>query len=129
MARTALALHRLGQLLQHELGRMGDLDVTPAEALVLAILRDRGPTAVGELVDLLGHRPSTLTTILDRLSQRRLIVRQVRPDDRRSFLVLLTERGQEEALRSERALAHAETLVLDSLDRDTASAVRSALGT
>lgn len=129
MARTALALHRLGQLLQHELGRIGDLDVTPAEALVLAILRDRGPTAVGELVDLLGHRPSTLTTILDRLSHRRLIVRQVRPDDRRSFLVLLTERGQDEALRSERALAHVEAVVLDSLDRDTASAVRSALGT
>ncbi|MBW3665638.1 MAG: MarR family transcriptional regulator [Actinobacteria bacterium] len=129
MARTALALHRLSQLLQHELGRTGDLDVTPAEVLVLAILRDRGPTSVGELVDLLGHRPSTLTTILDRLSDRRLVVRQVRPDDRRSFLVLLTERGQDEALRSERALAEAEAAMLDSLDRDTASALRSALGT
>jgi DNA-binding MarR family transcriptional regulator len=83
---------------------------------------------VGELVQLLGHRPSTLTTILDRLSDRRLIVRQVRPDDRRSFLVLLTERGQEEALRSERAVARAEQAVLDSLDADTAAAVRSALG-
>ena len=128
MARTALAVHRLGQLLQRELGRIDDLDVTPAEALVLAILRDRGPTSVGELVQLLGHRPSTLTTILDRLSDRRLIVRQVRPDDRRSFLVLLTERGQEEALRSERAVARAEQAVLDSLDADTAAAVRSALG-
>lgn len=126
--RTAFALHRLAERLQRQLATIEDLEVTPAESLVLTALKQRGPTAVGELLDLLGFRPSTLTTVVDRLTDRRLVVRQVRPDDRRSFLVLLTERGQEEARRAEAALALAQQRVLDDLEPALADALRGAFG-
>lgn len=128
MTRTALQIHRLAERLQRELAAIGDLGVTPSETLVLTTLRQRGPTAVGELVELLGYRPSTLTTVLDRLADRRLVVRQVRPDDRRSFLILLTERGQEEAGRAEKALGAAQEAILDDLDPARATALRAAFG-
>lgn len=109
----AAALHRTSGLLTRALGEAVPA-TTPAEALVLAVLHDRGATAVGELVELLGLRPSTCTSILDRMTERKLIVRQVRPDDRRSFLVLLTEAGRRDATTVAARLEElADTLGLD----------------
>lgn len=99
------AAHLIGDHLEHAAGALG---VTQGEAHVLAHLTRHGPTAVGELQRELGHKPSTLTSILDRLERRKLTRRILNPADRRSFTVQLTGAGE----RTGRRL----TAVLDELE-------------
>jgi MarR family transcriptional regulator, organic hydroperoxide resistance regulator len=64
---------------------------------VLALLADGSAHTVGELQRGLGHRPSTLSGILDRLEARGLIRRALNQADRRSFLISLTRGGRDAA--------------------------------
>jgi DNA-binding MarR family transcriptional regulator len=64
---------------------------------VIALLADSGEHPVGELQRGLGHRPSTLTGILDRLEARALVRRELNGADRRSFLISLTRSGRQVA--------------------------------
>ena len=76
---------------------MGRLGLANSEAHVVAYLGSYGPCPVGRLVEVFGHRPSTLTSLLDRLVRRRLVTREVNPEDRRSVLVGLTPEGRRTA--------------------------------
>jgi DNA-binding MarR family transcriptional regulator len=49
---------------------------------------------VGELHRVFGVKRSTLTSILDRLESRRLLRRELDPEDRRSFQLALTPEGR-----------------------------------
>lgn len=73
------------------------LGVEPAEGHLLSYTTLYGPCPVSELSRVFGHKPSTLTGILDRLEKAELLVREPNADDRRSFLVRTTERGSEVA--------------------------------
>ena len=64
---------------------------------MIALLADSGEHPVGELQRGLGHRPSTLTGILDRLEARTLVRRELNGADRRSFLISLTRDGRQVA--------------------------------
>lgn len=70
------------------------LGVSPSEGHLLTFLLSYGPCSVGELLRVLGHKKSTLTSILDRLEERRYLVREINRTDRRSFLVELTAEGK-----------------------------------
>lgn len=102
------ATHRIGLYIQ---GRRPALDATQGEAHVLAHLHGSGPCAIADLHQAFAHRRSTLTSILDRLAARGLLLRKVRPEDRRSFRVSLTPRGRSLAARVHGALARLETAV------------------
>jgi MarR family transcriptional regulator, organic hydroperoxide resistance regulator len=73
---------------------LSDTGVSQGEAHVLALLADGGEHTVGELQRGLGHRPSTLSGILDRLEARDLVRRALNGADRRSFLITLTRHGR-----------------------------------
>jgi DNA-binding MarR family transcriptional regulator len=73
---------------------LADSGVSQGEAHVLALLADGGEHTVGDLQRGLAHRPSTLSGILDRLEQRKLVRRTLNAADRRSFLVKLTGSGR-----------------------------------
>lgn len=73
------------------------IGVTLAEAQALAELGEAPSPTVGELAALLGHRPSTLTSVLDRLERRGLARRELAPQDRRTFAVVLTPAGRRAA--------------------------------
>ena len=75
------------------LDRVPGLQVTQAEAHVLVHLATHGPRTVAQIHAMFGHKRSTLTSILDRLVERDLIVRHVSEADRRSFVVQLTPAG------------------------------------
>ena len=87
---THVTLHALSVRLAH-------LDLTPAEQNVLAVLADGTRRAVGDVAAETGSRPTTLTSVLDRLERRRLLRRRLDPADRRSFLVTLTPAGRRAA--------------------------------
>lgn len=102
------ATHRIGIYLA-ALGRLG---LSQGEAHILAHLASGGPATIAQLHAALAHRRSTLTSILDRLVERGLIVRDVSPADRRSFIVTTTRRGRQAARRVHRHLEDLERAVL-----------------
>lgn len=120
-AREALGLalipeiHRATHAIGLALAANPDLDVTQAEAHVLAHLHESGDARISELHTRFGHRRSTLTSVLDRLEQRALVRRTTDPGDRRSFVVTLTRAGRGAAAAVHRALAAIEEEAFASL--------------
>lgn len=70
------------------------LAIGVGEARALFIISFQESCTVGELGRLMSHKSSTLSSILNRLDQRGLIVRQTYSRDRRSFEVTLSEKGK-----------------------------------
>ncbi len=111
-----LALHRATHatlhLLTHELA---DLDLTASEINALANLADDKPRAVSQLAAEVGARPSTLTSVLDRLERRGHISRGTLAGDRRSVLIELTDSGRATAAAIRDAITHIEHRALGDL--------------
>jgi DNA-binding MarR family transcriptional regulator len=90
-----LALHRATHATLHALAvRLAGLNLSASEINVLAILADGRSRSVGELASDTATKPTTLTSVLDRLVRRDYVTRDLDPADRRSFLVSLTADGR-----------------------------------
>ncbi len=72
---------------------MREFGLSGKDAHLLAYLAFYGPCTVRELRTVFGHKPSTLTSILDRLENEQLIVRKAQPGDRRTFQIACTRKG------------------------------------
>jgi MarR family transcriptional regulator, organic hydroperoxide resistance regulator len=108
-----LALHRATHATLNALTtRLADLDLPAADINVLANLADGVPRTVGALATATATKPSTLTSLLDRLTRRGLVVREPDPADRRSFVVVLTPAGRAVAERAAAAVAGLERQAL-----------------
>jgi MarR family transcriptional regulator, organic hydroperoxide resistance regulator len=108
-----LALHRATHATLHALtARLADLDLPAADINVLANMADGAGRTVGALAAATATRPSTLTSLLDRLTRRGYLMRQSDPADRRSFVVLLTPDGLAAAQRAAEAIAALERQAL-----------------
>jgi MarR family transcriptional regulator, organic hydroperoxide resistance regulator len=95
--------------------RLADLDLTPSEINALANLADGRARSIGELVADTATKPTTLTSVLDRLVRRGYVVRQLDPADRRSFLVSLTDDGRQVAGAARAAMRDLERAVLATI--------------
>jgi DNA-binding MarR family transcriptional regulator len=104
-----------------------DLDLTPSEINALANLADGRGRTVSELGAAAGTRPTTLTSVLDRLERRGHITRGARPGDRRAVLIELTSSGQRAATTIRQAIADLEHRALDGLPYDAVAGLRAAL--
>jgi DNA-binding MarR family transcriptional regulator len=110
------ALHRATHVTLHVLAaRLSGLGLTASEQNVLAVLADGRARAVGELAHDTGTRPTTLTSVLDRLERRGYLARELDPADRRSFLVLLTGSGRRAAGTVQAAVDELEQSVRDQV--------------
>lgn len=107
------AAHLIGVYVERSADELG---ITQAEAHVLAELHRHGPTQIATLHREFGHKRSTLTSILDRLERRKLIRRELNPDDRRSFVIHLTASGTRAASRVTDALDELERSPRRALD-------------
>jgi DNA-binding MarR family transcriptional regulator len=120
------ASHQIAAYLSHELA---DLGVGQAEAHVLVRLA-QGATSPNELHRLFGHKRSTLTSVLDRLESRGYSRREIHPEDRRSFLISLTEDGKTAAATAAGAVDRLQqkvTAATSPSDRAGLAAVVAAL--
>jgi DNA-binding MarR family transcriptional regulator len=104
-----------------------DLDLTASEINALAILGDGRGRTITELGSAAGTRPTTLTSVLDRLERRGHITRGTRPRDRRVVVVELTRSGSLAAATIGRALVEIETRALDGLPAETVTAFHTVL--
>ena len=113
MTRLALVLdihratHRIGLFIQrHARG------LTQAEAHILCHLHEFPNSTVGDLHRAFAHKRSTLTSVLDRLEDRKLIRRNPSAKDRRSFVIRMTGAGKKRAASVHRRLELLEAAVL-----------------
>ena len=113
--RVIPSLHRATHRIALHLERHPALGVTQAEAHILAHLSDPAEATVAELHRALAHRRSTLTSILDRLESRGLIVREASSRDRRSVVVRLTRAGRALARKVHASLQELESEALRAL--------------
>jgi MarR family transcriptional regulator, organic hydroperoxide resistance regulator len=85
--------------------RLTDENLSASEINVLANLADGQFRSVGELAADAGVKPTTLTSILDRLGKRGYLARELDLGDRRSFMVHLTPEGAKAAERASAAMS------------------------
>lgn len=102
MLELARAAHATSRVLA---ARLADENLSPSEVNVLANLADGQFRSVGELAGAAGVKPTTLTSILDRLGKRGYLTRELDLADRRSFVVHLTPEGVQAAQRASGAMA------------------------
>jgi DNA-binding MarR family transcriptional regulator len=107
------ATHRIGLYVDE----LREQQLTQGEAHILALLAESSSLTVAELHRGLAHKRSTLTSILDRLSDRGLITRRVGESDRRTFVVALTSKGRKLAKRVYRHLKELEKRVQRQVKR------------
>lgn len=88
------AIHRASHAIAAFVDAEDKLEVTQAEAHILAHLAARGALSVGQIYVAFGHKRSTLTSILNRLEDRALVTCTVHETDKRSFLIALTPSGE-----------------------------------
>lgn len=122
VAELQAAVHRVLAQLGAELE---PLDLTHAECNALHQLGE--PQTVRALQHATGQRPSTLTSVLDRLERRGLVRRELTPDDRRSFTVALTEPGEAVAAEVDRAFAAVDAAIAEAVGAKDLAACRRVL--
>ncbi len=123
-----LALHRATHATLQVLGaELAGLDLTASEINALANLADGRGRTVSELGAAVGTRPSTLTSVLDRLERRGHITRGIRPGDRRAVLIELTASGRLTASTIRQAVAGLEQRALGGLPAEAITGLRAGL--
>jgi MarR family transcriptional regulator, organic hydroperoxide resistance regulator len=114
-----LALQRATHATLHLIAtELVNLDLTASEINALANLADGQGRTVSQLGSAVGARPTTLTSVLDRLERRGHITRGTLAGDRRSVLIELTDSGRAAAALISQTLAGLENRALDGLPRD-----------
>lgn len=120
------ATHATLQVLATELV---DLDLTASEINALANLADGRGRTISELGKAVGVRPTTLSSVLDRLERRGHITRGTRPGDRRAVVVELTSAGREAATAIRESITRIEHRALGGLPAGELAVLRQALET
>ena len=102
------ATHRIGLYLAGLRDDLRDEGLSQGEAHILALLATAGPSTIAHLHRGLAHKRSTLTSILDRLTERGFVTRAVGAADRRTFVITPTAKGRQIARRVHRHLTDLE---------------------
>lgn len=71
-----------------------ELGLTPPQFDIICTLGNTNGMSMGELAERTLVTKGTMTGIIDRLEQKGLVRREVPPDNRRSFTIVLTPEGQ-----------------------------------
>lgn len=123
VARLQVALARSSRLLRET--ATGGL--TPTQLAVLGALLREGPRQLTELAAIERINPTLLSRVVGRLEDDGLVSRSATEQDRRAYLVSITDEGRKltEGIRHDRCLALAQRLA--HLDSDHLDALFAAL--
>jgi MarR family transcriptional regulator, organic hydroperoxide resistance regulator len=123
-----LEIQRAAHAIMHVLAaELADLDLTASEINALANLADGRGRTVSELGAAAGTRPTTMTSVLDRLERRGQISRGSLPGNRRAVLIELTPTGRRTAATIRQAIADLERRALSGLPAGAITGLRAAL--
>jgi len=93
-------------------------DITPRQFGVLMALLQEGPMAAAALADRICCDRNTLSEMLKRMAERKLISKKNNPDDRRSIQVQITVKGKNALMAVVPAAARLQELMLAPLSPD-----------
>src|SRR5580658_266713 len=97
--------------------RLGVLELAPADAGILRLLRVASGLSQQELAAKLQIHPSRLVAILDNLERRGLVERRANPDDRRLYSIHLTKDGGETLEKIGKVAREHQDALLSALNR------------
>ena len=98
--------------------RLGVLQLTPADAGILRLLRIAAGISQQELSEKLRIHPSRLVAILDNLERRQLVERKPNAEDRRLYSLHLTKDGGEILERIGKVAREHQDALLSALSGD-----------
>lgn len=105
-------IHKASRQIGLHLTRPADAEgVGTAEGHLLSYLRSYGPSSIRTLLQVFGHKPSTMTSMLERMVALGLVTRDVSEEDRRVVRVGLTRKGMGAADRLRRKLRALEDAI------------------
>jgi DNA-binding MarR family transcriptional regulator len=93
-----------------------DLTFARYEALVLLYFSRSGALPLGKMGDRLMLHPTSVTNIIDRLEEHRLVRRTPHPTDRRTVLAEITDEGRDVVMRATKAVAGGAALGMGGLN-------------
>jgi DNA-binding MarR family transcriptional regulator len=98
--------------------RLGVLELTPADAGILRLLRAAAGLSQQELAGRLKIHPSRLVAILDNLEKRGFVERKANLDDRRLYSLHLTQAGAETLEKIGSVAREHQDALLSSISRE-----------
>ncbi|WP_161606102.1 MarR family winged helix-turn-helix transcriptional regulator [Microlunatus speluncae] len=107
--------------------QLGQAGLTPARTHLLMELHQRGPVTQQTLAAALQVSPRNVTSLVDGLVESGHATRERHPDDRRAFLVTLTELGATAAAAMDRDHAQLARDLFGSLPADDRAAAARTL--
>jgi DNA-binding MarR family transcriptional regulator len=103
------------------------LDITAAQFVVFnSIAKGRG-SSIGELCRVLGYDSGAMTRLLDRIERKGLVRRVANPDDRRSYLIELTEESAALVPKARRLVQKVFGTLLQGFSDREAATLKSSL--
>ena len=103
------------------------LDITTAQFVVFNSIARSGGSTIGELCRVIGYDSGAMTRLLDRIEKKGLIRRVANPDDRRSFLVELTEESTALVPKARRKVQAVFAMLLQGFGERDAAALKASL--
>lgn len=99
---------------------LSNLGLTPGQgqARILYNLLQKDHITQKELADKCGIETATMSRNIDKLEDMGFLLRENNPDCRRSFLIVLTEKGIIEAEEIKKVFRHFEELVCDGMTEE-----------
>lgn len=104
-----------------------DTGLTLGQPKVLDYLKDHDGAVQKEIASACHIEPASLTSVLNGMEKKQLIIRKMKKDNRRSFSVYLTENGLEYANRIKGEFEKIEKGVLDGFTQDEEAALQDYL--
>lgn len=115
------------QILGPKLQKLG-LTVGEGQGRTLLNLRQKGPMSQRELAELCRRDAATMSRNLDKLERAGLLKREQNPGCRRSFLICLTEEGQEKARQVERIFRELDEQIWGEISEEEMEKLYEILG-
>jgi DNA-binding MarR family transcriptional regulator len=103
------------------------LDITTAQFVVFNSIARSGGSTIGELCRVIGYDSGAMTRLLDRIEKKGLIRRVANPDDRRSFLIELTEESTALVPKARRKVHAVFAMLLQGFSERDAAALKTSL--
>lgn len=103
------------------------LEITPEQWTVLSFLWKEDGVSQQKLCDATFKDKPSMTRLIDNLVKQNLVYRYTSPNDRRSNLVFLTERGKSIKAKATKAVTDTAKSALAGIDNDGLSEVRDLL--
>jgi DNA-binding MarR family transcriptional regulator len=97
------------------------ISISPSQMGILFLLIKNTPQSMGELSRILELDNSAVTRLVDNLEKMRFVMRELNPEDRRQYLIAITEEGKKEITKAKKIVREAnERIKQDIPENDLA---------